>query len=125
MMMMLILWKVQNAQTTMFYLSFQNAIMKLEVKESPTGSEYDISSNGGAASEEKKMVKSDKFTLENNQNEKEDEKEKEKKEESVGLMELFKFADKLDVFLLVFGCINAILCGAIFSVMVITEEENV
>ena len=74
--------------------------MKLEVKESPTGSEYDISSNGGAVSEEKKMVKSDKLNSENNQNEKEDEKEK-KKEESVGLMELFKFADKLDVFLLV------------------------
>ena len=105
-----------NAQTTMIYLSFQNASMKLEVKESPTGSEYDISSNGGVGSEEKKMVKSDNFTSESNQNEKKDEKEK--KEESVGLIELFKFADKLDVFLIVLGCINAVLCGAIFSVMV-------
>ena len=38
----------KNVQKTIIYLSFQNASMKLEVKESPTGSEYDISSNGGA-----------------------------------------------------------------------------
>jgi len=50
-----------------------------------------------------------------------DEKEKKKKEkpETVGITELFKFADRLDVFLIIFGLVNSLICGCIFSVMFI------
>ena len=89
--------------------------MKLEVKESPVGSESDIASNGGLVEKSE-----DKLTMETLKNEKEDKSEKkDKTTESVSLVELFKFSDGFDVFLIIVGIINAILCGAIFSVMFI------
>lgn len=48
-----------------------------------------------------------------------DKKEEKKPVETVGLFELFKFADKLDVILIVLGIISGITCGCIFSVMFI------
>ena len=49
--------------------------------------------------------------------EKKDDKKKAEKAETVGLVELFKYADKLDAFLVIFAVLNAIACGCIFSVM--------
>merc|ERR1719458_1134077 len=48
-----------------------------------------------------------------------DKDKKTEKAESVGLIELFKFADKLDVFLIILGIVMAIICGCIFSAMFI------
>ena len=95
--------------------------MKLEVKESPSGSDSDITSSGGLLSGDKNMKKSeDKLAMESQENEKEEKgAKKDKPSESVSLIELFKFSDGLDIFLIVVGIINAILCGAIFSVMFI------
>ena len=42
-------------------------------------------------------------------------KEGKKPVETVGLFELFKFADKLDVILIVIGILSGIICGCIFS----------
>ena len=50
---------------------------------------------------------------------KKDKDKKTEKAESVGLIELFKFADKLDVFLIILGIVMAIICGCIFSAMFI------
>ena len=48
-----------------------------------------------------------------------DEKKTEDKPETVGLGELFKFADGTDKLLLVVGVLSAILCGSLFSLMFI------
>jgi len=76
---------------------------------------------------EVKLDVENKYTLKEDEKEikdkdEKDEKDKKKKEEkpeTVGLIELFKFADKLDVFLIIFGLLNAVICGCIFSVMFI------
>ena len=52
-----------------------------------------------------------------NTDEKEEEDEKKKKLNSVGLLEIFAFADKWDVFLIIFGMIGAVVAGAIFPIM--------
>ena len=84
--------------------------MKLEVKESPSGSDSDITSSGGLLSGDKNMKKSeDKLAMESQENEKEEKgAKKDKPAESVSLIELFKFSDGLDIFLIVVGIINAI-----------------
>ena len=57
-----------------------------------------------------KQKQKDEYKYEEDMNEKENEKDEKKKDakptETVGLLELFKFADKLDVFLIIIGIIN-------------------
>ena len=69
-----------------------------------------------------KQKQKEEYKYEEDSNEKENDGKEEKKKdvkptETVGLFELFKFADKLDVFLIIIGIISAIACGSIFSVM--------
>ena len=52
--------------------------------------------------------------IKNEEKEKDDEK---KKLNSVGVIELFAFADKWDVFLIIMGLIGAVIAGAIFPIM--------
>ena len=47
----------------------------------------------------------------------EEKDDKKKKLNSVGLLEIFAFADKWDVFLIIFGMIGAVVAGAIFPLM--------
>ena len=47
----------------------------------------------------------------------EEEKDEKKKLNSVGIFELFAFADKWDIFWIILGMIGAIVAGSIFPIM--------
>ena len=76
----------------------------------------------GFLKQEKKLEMQEK--MDEKEDEEKDEKDKkdkkkDEKTESVGLFELFKFADKLDAILILVGVVSAIICGCIFSAMFI------
>ena len=76
----------------------------------------------GFLKQEKKLEMQEK--MDEKEDEEKDEKDKkdkkkDEKAESVGLFELFKFADKLDAILILVGVVSAIICGCIFSAMFI------
>ena len=76
----------------------------------------------GFLKQEKKLEMQEK--MDEKEDEEKDEKDKKDKKkdgktESVGLFELFKFADKLDAILILVGVVSAIICGCIFSAMFI------
>ena len=79
----------------------------------------------GLLKQERKLEMQEKTDTEkdddddNKDDAKKDKDKKTEKAESVGLFELFKFADKLDVFLIILGIVMAIICGCIFSAMFI------
>ena len=81
----------------------------------------DDTANGHVKQKQKEeyKYKEDSNEKENKEEMEKEEKKKDFKTETVGLIELFKFADKLDVFLIIVGIISAIACGSIFSVMFI------
>ena len=59
------------------------------------------------------------FLIGNDEKEKDGKKDKKKKEKlkTVGLFEIYRFADKLDAFLMIIGMIGALIAGAVFPVM--------
>ena len=77
----------------------------------------------GVLKQERKLEMHEKTDTEKDDNDNKDDNEKKDKDkktekaESVGLFELFKFADKLDLFLIILGIVMAIICGCIFSAM--------
>ena len=78
----------------------------------------------GPLKQERKLDMQEKTDTEKDDDDNKDDAKKDKdkkteKAESVGLIELFKFADKLDVFLIILGIVMAIICGCIFSAMFI------
>jgi len=78
----------------------------------------------GHLKQERKLEMQEKTDTEKDDDDSKDDANKDKdkkteKAESVGLIELFKFADKLDVFLIILGIVMAIICGCIFSAMFI------